>query len=88
MNNKELEMKVKQFTSEPAYKKGYVCSVDVLIKLGYITEGDYQEWRFGKIPFLEKACQGNLRVKIGSISAMICWKQDLDLNFLRLPETA
>ena len=29
-----------------------------------------------------------LRVKIGSLSAMIFWKQDLDLNFLRLPETA
>ena len=62
MNNKELEKKVKQFTSELAYKKGYVCSVDVLIELGYITEDDYQDWRFGKIPYLEKACQGNLHI--------------------------
>jgi|SRR5665647_771200 len=60
MNNKELEKKVKQFTSELAYKKGYVCSVDILIKLGYITEADYQDCRFGKIPYLEKVCQGNL----------------------------
>ena len=60
MNNKELEKKVKQFTSELAYKKGYVCSVDVLIKLGFITEGDFQKWRFGEIPYLEKVCQANL----------------------------
>jgi hypothetical protein len=70
MNNKELEKKVMQFTSELAYKKGYVCSVDVLIKLGYITEGDYQEWRFGKIPFLEKACKGNLH-KLSTVNRFI-----------------
>jgi hypothetical protein len=61
MNNKELEKKVKQFTSELAYRKGYVCSVDILLKLGFITEEDHQDWRFGKIPYLEKACQANLR---------------------------
>jgi len=70
MNNKELEKKVKQFTSELAYKKGYVCSVDVLIKLGYITEDDYQNWRFGKIPYLEKACQANLH-KLSAVNRFI-----------------
>jgi hypothetical protein len=70
MNNKELEKKVKQFTSELAYKKGYVCSVDVLIKLGFITEGDYQAWRLGKIPYLEKACQGNLH-KLSAVNRFI-----------------
>jgi len=54
MNNKELEKNVKQFTSMLSYMKGYVSSVDVLIKHGYITESDYQNWRFGKIPYLEK----------------------------------
>ena len=79
MNNKELEKKVKQFTSELAYKKGYVCSIDVLIKLGYITEGDYQEWRFGKIPYLEKACQGKLN-KLSTINRFIR-KYSAEWNF-------
>ena len=70
MNNKELEKKVKQFTSELAYKKGYVCSVDVLIKLGYITENDYQDWRFGKISYLEKVCQANL-LKLSTVNRLI-----------------
>ena len=70
MNNKELEKKVKQFTSELAYKKGHVCSVDVLIKLRYITELDYQDWRFGKIPYLEKACQANLH-KLSTVNRLI-----------------
>ena len=70
MNDKELEKKVKQFTSELAYKKGYVCSVDVLIKLGYISEKEYQDWRFGKIPYLEKACQANLH-KLSAVNKFI-----------------
>jgi len=70
MNNQELEKKVKQFTSELAYTKGYVCSVDVLIKLGYLTEDDYQDWRFGRIPYLEKACQTNLH-KLSTINRLI-----------------
>ena len=70
MNNKELEKKVKQFTSELAYKKGYVCSVDVLLKLGFLTEADYQNWRFGRIPYLEKVCQVNL-TKLSAVNKFI-----------------
>jgi len=70
MNNKELEKKVKQFTSELAYQKGYVSSVDVLLKLGYITESDYQKWRFGKIEYLEKVCQTNLH-KLSTVNKFI-----------------
>lgn len=80
MNNKELETKVKQFISDLAYKKGYVCSVDVLIKLGYLSESDYQNWRFGKIPYLEKACQVNLH-KLSAINRIIReYSEDLNLE--------
>jgi hypothetical protein len=70
MNNKELEKKVKQFTSELAYQKGYVCSVDIFLKLGYLSEDDYQKWRFGKIEYLEKVCNINLH-KLSEINKLI-----------------
>ena len=70
MNNKELEKKVKQFVSELSYHKGYVSSVDVLLKLGYITESDYQKWRFGKIEYLEKVCDANLH-KLSAVNKFI-----------------
>jgi hypothetical protein len=70
MNNKELEKKVKQFTSELSYQKGYVSSVDVLLKLGYITESDYQKWRFGKIEYLEKVSEANLH-KLSAVNEFI-----------------
>lgn len=70
MNNKDLERRVKQITLEFAYKKGYVSSVDVLLKLGYITESDYQEWRFGKIEYLEKVCVTNLH-KLSAVNKFV-----------------
>jgi hypothetical protein len=70
MNNKELEKKVKQFVSELSYLKGYVSSVDVLLKLGYITQSDYQNWRLGKIEYLEKVCDANLH-KLSTVNKLI-----------------
>ena len=70
MNNKELEKKVKQFVSELSYQKGYVTSVDVLLKLGYLTQTDYQNWRLGKIEYLEKVCEANLH-KLSTVNKLI-----------------
>jgi len=70
MNNKELEKKVKQLVSELSYLKGYVSSVDVLLKLGYITQSDYQNWRLGKIEYLEKVCEANLH-KLSTVNKFI-----------------
>jgi hypothetical protein len=70
MNNSELEKKVKKFSSELANEKGYICSVDVLMKLGYLSEKDHQDWRFGKVEYLEKICQTNLH-KLTAINKLI-----------------
>ena len=70
MNNKELEKTVKQLVSELSYLKGYVSSVDVLLKLGYITQSDYQNWRLGKIEYLEKVCEANLH-KLSTVNKFI-----------------
>jgi hypothetical protein len=60
MNTIELEKKVKQLVHSLAYEKGFVCSVDVLLKLAYLSKDDYESWRFGRIDYLEKVCQVNL----------------------------
>ena len=60
MNTIELEKKVKQVVHSLSYEKGFVCSVDVLLKLAYLSKEDYESWRFGRIDYLEKACQVNL----------------------------
>lgn len=60
MNNIELEKEVKNLVHTLRYEKGLVCPVDILIKLDYLSKKDYENWRFGKVDYLEKVCKTNL----------------------------
>jgi len=61
MNNKELEKKTTAIINSLIYEKGYICSVDVLLRLEYLSQKDYEDWRFGRVPYLEKVCKVNLK---------------------------
>jgi hypothetical protein len=61
MNNKDLEKKTTDIINSLIYEKGYICSVDVLLRLEYLTQKDYEDWRFGRVPYLEKVCKVNLK---------------------------
>lgn len=37
-----------------------IAPVDVLIRLLRITKQQYEDWRFGRIPYLEQVCLGDL----------------------------
>jgi len=37
-----------------------VSPVEVLLRLGRITKQQCEDWRFGRIPYLERVCVGNL----------------------------
>jgi len=60
MNNIDLKKKVKNSVNSLRYEKGFVCAVDVLQKLDYLSKKDYEDWRFGRIDYLEKVCNANL----------------------------
>jgi hypothetical protein len=51
-------------------KKGYVAPVDVLMDIGVLSKKDYEDWRCGKVDFLERVCQANLRVLSGIMKEM------------------
>jgi len=61
VNNRELEKKVKTVAGQLVSEKGYASSVDVLIKLGYLTQKDYENWRMKKVDYLERVCKVNLK---------------------------
>lgn len=61
MNNKELEKKTTAIINSLICEKGYICSVDVLLRLEYLTQKDYEDWRFGRVQYLEKVCKVNLK---------------------------
>lgn len=60
MNNDDLNKEVKRIVHSNRYDKGYVCAVDILMQLDYLTKKDYEDWRFGRVDYLERICQINL----------------------------
>ncbi len=44
MNNKALEEKIKHPVHSIVFEKGFVCPVDILLRLGYLSLNDYESW--------------------------------------------
>jgi hypothetical protein len=70
MNNIDLEKRITEIIIELLLAKGYVCSTDVMIKLNYLAQTEYENWRFGKVECLEKVCKTNLN-KLKTINKII-----------------
>jgi hypothetical protein len=60
LNDNELKVKVAEAAEIILNETGYVAPVEVLMKVGVLTKGDYEAWRNGKVPYLEKVCRINL----------------------------
>ena len=61
MNDGELITAVNSSMYHQCRDRGYAAPVDVLMDIGVLTKEKYEEWRFGKVPFLEAVCNINLR---------------------------
>jgi hypothetical protein len=59
-NRQDLERALSTITSELLKEKGYLCFVDVFIKLGYLSKSDYENWRFKRVSPLERVLRVNL----------------------------
>lgn len=57
---KNMKEKVHQAMDQHLQKSGHVAPVDVLMDLGILSKKDYEDWRFGRVIFLEKVCRANL----------------------------
>lgn len=42
-------------------KRGFAAPVDVLMDLGVLSKQKYEDWRFGRVDYLERVCTVNLR---------------------------
>lgn len=40
--------------------RGYIIPVDVLMDIGVLERGKYNDWRTGRVAFLEAVCSANL----------------------------
>ena len=59
-NRQDLVRALSAVTAELLKEKGYICFVDVLMKLGYLSQADYENWRLKRVSPLERVVRVNL----------------------------
>lgn len=60
MNDKETISAVQNSMYHQIQKNGYATTVQVLIDLQILSKEDYENWRFGRVDYLERVCKVNL----------------------------
>ena len=60
MNNAELIKRVNASMYQQIWRRGYATPVDVLMDTGILSKQKYEDWRFGKVDYLERICTANL----------------------------
>lgn len=60
MNRQQLQAKVKQLVHGMIHEKQEASPLELLLRMGKISPQLVQEWRAGKVPYLERVIHGNL----------------------------
>jgi hypothetical protein len=60
MSKQKIQQQVYRHATELMKEKEYVSPVDLLIKMDRLTQQQVEDWRFKKIPYLERVAVGNL----------------------------
>lgn len=61
MNRQELRTKLGLVAGQLLREKGYVGYPDLFIALGYLDQRDYEDWRFRRVPYLERVIKTDLK---------------------------
>lgn len=61
MKESELVGKVHSSVYHQCQKRGYATPVDVLMGIGILSKQKYEDWRHGKVDYLERVCNCNLK---------------------------
>ena len=61
MTDRELTGKVHSAVYHQCQRRGYAAPVDVLMEIGVMPKEKYEDWRRGRIDYLERVCTVNLR---------------------------
>jgi len=60
LNQQDLIKQTNLAASKLLGEKGYISVVEVLMELGKLSRTDYENWRFGRVPYLEQVISLNL----------------------------
>lgn len=60
MSKKKIESRVRRHATELIKEKGYISPIDLLVRVERLTPKQVEDWRFKRIPYLERVTVGNL----------------------------
>lgn len=61
-------------------RRGYAAPVDVLMDIGILPKQKYEDWRFGKVDYLERVCTANLNKLSSVLHQMRVYAKRADLK--------
>lgn len=61
MTDQVMISRVQDSMYRQCQKRGYAAPVDVLMDVGVLQKAKYEDWRFGRVAFLERVCSLNLK---------------------------
>lgn len=60
MSKDDMRKKIWSCAGQLVDEKGYVSPLDLLVRMERITQKQVEDWRFKRIPYLERVTAGNL----------------------------
>ena len=60
MNNEETKRKMRDAAESILHRENYISPVSLLLEIGILKKKDYEEWRMGRVSYLERVCGVNL----------------------------
>lgn len=80
MNDSELKKKVNKTIGQLLYNKKYIAPVELLMGLGYLTAKDHENWRMGRVSFMEQVCGTNLKKLSRIMKLLRIYAKEHNLN--------
>lgn len=77
---KSLEERIVSSANAALVNHKYVCPIDVLIGLSWLSQGQVQDWRKGRIQYLEHAVQANLNKITQAMKIFQSWAKKQGLK--------
>jgi hypothetical protein len=73
MKKNDLAQKVATIAGEVVTAKGYVSVIDLMLGLNWLTNDKLNDWRKGRVPYLEKVIIANLSKISRAMKAFKRW---------------
>ena len=80
MNREQINQKVRLSMDKQVETNGYATVVQTLMDLNVLSQKDYEDWRRGRVPYLEKICHANLSKLSYMLRQISQYGKERDLN--------